>query len=350
MKFGLFYLPSFYPEVKREPQFYQEILEQVRFADAHGFHSVWLAEHHFLRHGGIIPSNFVLLAAMAVQTQRIRLGTGAVILPLNDPVRVAEQGAMVDCLSGGRLDLGIGRGFQKLEFDAFEVRMDEARARLEEGVEIVKKCWTQEEIVHQGRFRRFGPIRVYPKPVQKPHPPIWVACFLSRESFEWTATQGYNLLYVAYHVDPEVARERIGWYWKALKQSSGDWGQKEVLVCYHTYVAEPGTSVAQLKEIVARPLREYFQVAAEGFIPPDSESYAQYAKMRQQFQERANFDVVYPQRVLMGTPEQILERIQEIRALGATQIGLIPTFGTLPHEETMASLRRFVRYVLPHFQ
>ena len=174
-------------------------------------------EHHFLRHGGVIPSNFVLLAALAVQTHKIRLGTGAVILPFNDPVRVAEQGAMVDCLSNGRLELGVGRGVQKLEFDAFGVPMDEARARLEEGVEIVKKCWTQEEVEYQGRFRRFGPIRVYPKPVQKPHPPIWVACFLTRESFEWTAEHGYNLLYVAYHVDPEVARERIGWYVRALE-------------------------------------------------------------------------------------------------------------------------------------
>jgi alkanesulfonate monooxygenase SsuD/methylene tetrahydromethanopterin reductase-like flavin-dependent oxidoreductase (luciferase family) len=291
----------------------------------------------------------VLLAALAVQTHKIRLGTGAVILPFNDPVRVAEQGAMVDCLSNGRLELGVGRGFQKLEFDAFGVPMDEARARLEEGVEIVKKCWTQEEVEYQGRFRRFGPIRVYPKPVQKPHPPIWVACFLTRESFEWTAEHGYNLLYVAYHVDPEVARERIGWYVRALERSGQDPKQKEVLVCYHTYVAEPGTSVSRLKEIVERPLREYFQVAAEGFLPPD-ESYRHYADARQRFQESAHFDVVYPQRVLMGTPEQILERIREIHALGATQIGLIPTFGTLPHEETMASLQRFVKYVLPHFQ
>lgn len=350
VKFGLFYLPSFYPEVKREPQFYREMIEQVKFADEHGFDSAWFVEHHFLRHGGIIPSNFVFLAALAVQTQRIRLGTGAVILPFNDPVRVAEQGAMVDCLSQGRLELGVGRGFQKLEFDAFGVKMDDARARLEEGIEIVKACWTRETVEYHGRFRSFGPISIYPKPVQRPHPPIWVACFLSKESFEWTAQQGYNLLYVAYHVEPEVARERIAWYWEAVDRSGQSREGKEVLVCYHAYIAEPGTTVEDLKRIVARPLREYFQVAAEGFLPPDSESYRVYEEARQRFQERADFETAYPRRVLMGTPRQVIERIEEILDMGVTHIGLIPTFGTLSHEETMASLQRFVQYVLPHFR
>ena len=350
LKFGLFYLPSYYPRLKREPQFYQEMIEQVEFADRNGFDSAWFVEHHFLRHGGILPSNFVFLAALAMRTERIRLGTGAVVMPFNDPVRVAEQAAMIDCLSNGRFELGVGRGFQKLEFDAFDVRMDDARGRLEEGIEIVKECWTKDAVEFHGRFRDFGPVNIYPKPVQTPHPRIWVAAFLSRESFDYTAESGYNLLFVAYHMEPQVARERLQWYWEAIDRAGRRREDHEALVCYHTYVCEPGEDLEALKRVAAGPIREYFEVAAEGFIPPDSDSYAVYKSIRQQFQERANFDVVYPHRVLMGTPEQVVERIREVADMGANHICLIPTFGTLPHEKSMASLERFAKYVMPHFK
>lgn len=350
LKFGLFYLPSFYPNVKGPAQCYREMIEQVEYGDQHGFDSAWFVEHHFLRHGGILPSNFVFLTALAMRTRQIRLGTGAVVMPFNDPVRVAEQGAMLDCLSDGRLDLGVGRGFQKAEFDAFEVKMDEARERVEEGIEIVKACWTQAVVEFHGRFRNFGPITVIPKPVQKPHPPIWVACFLSKESFEYTAQQGYHLLFVAYHVEPDVARQRISWYWDAIDRAGRKREDHEALVCYHAYVTEPGEDLDSLKSVVAEPLHEYFATAAEGFIPPDSESYKAYQGVRQQFQERANFDVVYPKRLLMGTPDQVIARVEEVAAMGVNHICLIPTFGTLPHEESMASLERFVKYVLPHFR
>ena len=134
MKFGLFYLPTYLPTVRDAHAHYRNIVEQVVYADRIGFDYVWLVEHHFVRHGGLLPANYAFLSYLAARTERIRLATGATVLPLNDPVRVAEQAATLDQLSGGRFDLGIGRGFVRDEFDAFGSEMKDSRRRVEEGI------------------------------------------------------------------------------------------------------------------------------------------------------------------------------------------------------------------------
>ena len=141
MKFGLFYLPTYLPAVRDAQTHYRGIIEQVEFADQIGIDYAWIVEHHFVRHGGLFPSNFAFLSYLAGRTKRIRLGTGATVLPLNDPVRVAEQAATLDQLSQGRFDFGVGRGFIRDEFDIFGVDMKESRERVEEGVELVKQAW-----------------------------------------------------------------------------------------------------------------------------------------------------------------------------------------------------------------
>jgi len=121
VKFSLFHLPTFFPQFHpSEARFYQDMLEETDHAEALGFHGVWLAEHHFYNYGGHCPSVPVLGAAIAQRTKKLRIGSGIALLPLQDPIRVAEEFALLDCLSGGRVDFGIGRGFQKVEYDAFE--------------------------------------------------------------------------------------------------------------------------------------------------------------------------------------------------------------------------------------
>jgi len=118
---------------------YRGIIEQVELADRIGIDYAWLVEHHFVRHGGLFPANYAFLSYLAARTKRIRLGTGATVLPLNDPVRVAEQAATLDQLSQGRFDFGVGRGFIRDEFEAFGVDMKDSRERVEEGVALVNK-------------------------------------------------------------------------------------------------------------------------------------------------------------------------------------------------------------------
>src|ERR1700691_1073817 len=214
MKFGLFYLPTYLPDVRDAQTHYRGIIEQVEFADRIGIDYAWIVEHHFVRHGGLFPANYAFLSYLAARTKRIRLGTGATVLPLNDPVRVAEQAATLDEPSQGRFDFGVGRGFIRDEFDIFGVDMKDSRERVEEGVELVKQAWAGPTMEFNSKFRPpLSGLPLLPPIYQKPHPPICVAC----------------------HVDHPVAVERIGWYRSALQKYGRKLADHEVCCVYHAH-------------------------------------------------------------------------------------------------------------------
>src|SRR4029434_6607482 len=174
MKFGLFQSVQL-PEPEAQVQYYQEALQQVRWAEQLGFHSVWFTEHHFSRHG-IVPASLTVLAYLAGVTTSIRLGTAVAVLPFHNPIQLAEQAATVDLLSNGRLDLGVGRGYQWGEFHKFDVPMEEATRRFEEAMDVLTKAGTATEpFDHRGEFWSVDGMTLHPRPVQTPHPPLWVA-------------------------------------------------------------------------------------------------------------------------------------------------------------------------------
>jgi natural product biosynthesis luciferase-like monooxygenase protein len=347
MKFGLFYLPTYVPQVRDVSTHFDNIVEQVLFADRIGIDYAWMVEHHFVRHGGLCAGNFAFLSYLAAKTQRIRLGTGATVLPLNDPVRVAEMAATLDQLSKGRFDLGIGRGFLRDEFDTFGVPMSETRERLEEGIELVKRAWADPVLNFKSRFRPpIENISVLPRVYQQPRPPIWVACFLTPESFAWTAAEGYNLLYVAYHVDSKTAGERMHWYIDELPKHGRRVADHEVACCYHAHFTAED-DVARLKSLVEKPMVEYTGAGVEAARrPPDPTAYKGYAA-REDYQRQAAFETYYPDHVLMGSPGPVLERIKHMRSLGVTQLMLIVDFGSLAQRDIMRSLEVFARDILP---
>ena len=348
MKFGLFYLPTYLPGLRDAQSHYRGIIEQVEFADRIGIDYAWIVEHHFVRHGGLFPANYVFLSYLAARTKRIRLGTGATVLPLNDPVRVAEQAATLDQLSQGRFDFGVGRGFIRDEFDIFGVDMKDSRERVEEGVELIKQAWAGPTMEFQSKFRpQLSGLPLLPPIYQKPHPPIWVACLMSPESFEWTAQEGYNLLYVAYHVDHPVAVERIGWYRSALQKNGRNVADHEICCVYHAHFLDSDDD-AKLQQIVHGPMSEYAAAGLEAARkPPDPVAYKGYER-REAGQRDFGFNAYFPGRVVMGGPKQVIERIHVLRDIGITQIGLLVDFGSLPQEEIMRSLRIFADRVLPH--
>jgi len=347
MKFGLFYLPTHVPEVTDVATHFDNIVEQVLFADRIGIDYVWMVEHHFVRHGGLCAANYAFLAYLAAKTARIRLGTGATVLPLNDPVRVAEMAATLDQLSKGRFDLGIGRGFLRDEFDAFGVPMRETRERVEEGIELVKRAWSDPVLTFTSKFRPpIEGLTILPRVYQKPHPPIWNACFLSPESFVWTAQQGFNLLYVAYHVDSETAGQRVHWYLDELPRFGRKVEDHEVCCCYHAHFTER-EDAALLRSLVEKPMAEYTSAGVEAATkPPDPIAYKGYAA-REDYQKQAAFENYFPDRVLMGDPDSVLERIKRLKAMGITQLALIVDFGSLQQPAIMRSLEVFARDILP---
>ena len=347
MKFGLFYLPTYIPAAKDAATHFDNIIEQVVFADKVGIDYAWMVEHHFVTHGGLCASNYSLLSYLAAKTSRIRLGSGATVMPLNDPIRVAEQGATLDQLSKGRFDLGVGRGFIRDEFDAFGVPMAESRDRVEEGITLVKQAWSGERLTLKPAYRPpIDDLQVLPPLYSKKPPPIWNACFLSPESFEWTADQGYNLLYVAYHVDSKTAEERIHWYLDALPKYGRRAEDVEVCTAYHAHFVD-SADPAHLASIVEQPMSEYTRagvVAARK--PPDPTAYKGYTA-REDYQRQSNFNLYYPDRVLMGNRDQALARITHMRKMGITQIAMLVDFGSLQQTAIMKSLEIFARDILP---
>ena len=347
MKFGLFYLPTYLPETRDAHTHYHNMVEQVVYADRIGIDYAWMVEHHFVRHGGLLPANYAFLSYLAGRTERIRLGTGATILPLNDPVRVAEQAAALDQLSKGRFDFGVGRGFIRDEFDAFGVPMKESRERVEEGVALIRKAWSEPTLEFEGGFRPpMTGLPILPPVYQKPHPPIWVACLLSPESFEWTAREGHNLLYVAYHVDHDIAVERIGWYRDALTRSGRRIEDHEICCVYHAHFRAEDDD-ARLEAAVHTAMSEYATAGLEATRrPADPVAYKGY-EQRDAGQRKFTFESYFPGRVLMGGPDQAVERIKVLADIGITQIGMLVDFGSLPQEEIMRSLEIFGKEVLP---
>src|SRR5206468_2861046 len=186
MKFAMFTL-SERPEGCSAADVYHRVIEQAEAADELGFEAMWLAEHHFTDYG-ITPSPAVLGTAIAGRTRRLRIGTGVAILPFHDPRRLAEDYAMLDVLSEGRLDFGVGRGYQPAEFAGFGVSMADSRARFNEALQIIEGLWTNDVFSYHGDHFRFDDLSLYPRQVQAP-PPIWMAA-VSPESFDLAAQAG----------------------------------------------------------------------------------------------------------------------------------------------------------------
>jgi len=191
MKFAMFSLMQ-WPEDRTEQDVFRNEIEQAVEAERQGYDAVWLAEHHFSRYG-IGPSLHLTAAHIAAKTKRIRIGTAVTILPFYHPIRVAEELAMIDHMSQGRLDWGTGRGYQGHEFAGFQVDISKSHLIFREQLEIIKGCWTQERFGYKGDFYNFEPVPCLPKPYQKPHPPVWIAA-LSPSTVEWCGDHGYPIL------------------------------------------------------------------------------------------------------------------------------------------------------------
>ena len=210
MKFGLFYqLPC--ATTQDATARYQETIEQIVYAEKLGFDTAWLAELHFNPSFSIMPAPLLLAAALAQRTTRIRLGTAVLLLPLQHPLRTAEEAAVVDLLSQGRLELGVGRGMIAIHFQGFNVAREESRDRFEEALTIIKHAWTQETVQFDGKYFHVPETAVVPKPLQKPHPPLRIAAN-SPETAVFAGEHGYPV-FVASPINPGAKlAEQVGRY------------------------------------------------------------------------------------------------------------------------------------------
>ena len=187
MQVGLFTIVPWHESLTAE-QSLRDALEQIALADQLGLDEVWLGEHRFSRHG-LLSGFFTFAGHVAARTTRLRIGTAVVVLPLHNPILVAEELAMLDVLSGGRLEVGIGSGYQRQEFEGIGVDMEESRERFREATEVIRQAWTEEKLTFHGKYTQVDNLWVIPKPLQKPHPPLYVAISTSPETVEWAASR-----------------------------------------------------------------------------------------------------------------------------------------------------------------
>ena len=177
IRFGLWY-DFRNPSQWRQPsdRLYAETLDQIAWGESHGFDDVWLSEHHFIE-DGYLPSIMPMAAAIAARTKRIRISSGVLLMPFHNPVRLAEDIAVVDVISGGRFELGVGVGFKHEEFEGFGVPFKERGARTNQSLEIIRRLLGGETVTFKSEFFDFKNVKVTPEPIQRPHPPIWLGGF-----------------------------------------------------------------------------------------------------------------------------------------------------------------------------
>jgi alkanesulfonate monooxygenase SsuD/methylene tetrahydromethanopterin reductase-like flavin-dependent oxidoreductase (luciferase family) len=206
MKTGVLQFFS-WPERRTDlAQVYARALERIETMDRTGYDAVWLAEHHFSSFS-VCPSVHMMGMLAAARTTRLRIGTAVSLAPFYHPLRLAEEVALLDVLSGGRVNWGAGRGFARVEFENFGVPPEESNSRFRESVEIVLRAWQDERLHFAGTHFRFDGVEVLPKPMQQPHPPVWVAA-TSEGALDWAAGRGFSILMDPHASAPELGRKR----------------------------------------------------------------------------------------------------------------------------------------------
>ena len=350
MKFGYFTLtdnPPGYGERRRDPnQFLTEVLEEAVHADEIGLNSVWLPEHHFGLFG-ILGATSTALGYLAAKTKRVLLAPATTVLPCNHPVQLAEQFNTLDLLSNGRAVFSAGRGYDRREYEAFGVPFEESRERFDEGMLLVQKAMAEENFTFQGKFHQVpDPITVLPRPVQKPHPPIYVAAF-SRPTMEMAARNGFNVIFAPFAASmmfgslAEAAAE-----FRRLSKDAG-YPDSKVMCSYFFGMADDAAAELRFKERV----HHYLQSVTPAFpgdpatAPPH---IAYFVEIVRRLMTMAPSDLG-ERSVVTGDAERCIKQLKAVEDAGISECILYFNVGLYPHVETMRMMDRFVKEVAPAF-
>ena len=326
---------------------YDEHLAEIELMEELGFDEVWLAEHHFSYYG-MLPSPNLLMANLAARTQRLRMGAMILTLPFYEPIRLAEEITMLDHLSHGRLNVGIGSGVAR-EFVRRGLQVEDAKPRFFEAFDVLLKALTQERFDHDGQFWHYRDAPLEPRPLQQPYPPFYVAAS-SAETVRWSAER--RLPIAQMNSKHAQVREAFAAYRAALGSSNGTpaLGQPSVRLFRPTYVAE--TTEQALAE-AERGYFRFFQLFSDDEDPqygtpsPENWRYHTGKALRRlgphTFEE---FDA--DPYVIVGDPDRVAAKLQHIQQDIAPDafVGNF-AFGTLTHEQVSRSLRLFAQEVMP---
>ncbi|MFD5654884.1 LLM class flavin-dependent oxidoreductase [Streptomyces sp. NPDC127039] len=327
------------PERSDAEALFTELFEDAVWADGAGFDGLWVTEHHFSTYS-LTSSPLLLLAQVAALAPRLRIGTSVLVLPLWDPVRLACDVSTLDVLSGGRLDVGIGRGYQPHEFRVFGREPDDSRARYEETALVLRKLLSERDAFFAGAFHRIdAPATVLPRVAQRPHPPVWAAA-LSPDSVAFAVREGFHFMVNAAMPEPAVL-DHCRAVRRSLAAVEVPEAEREIAVNRFVYVGtDPATRRLAVRE-VARQLATS-RALAEGGVPLGGA--APYPRV----EELGAEELAAAENLLVaGSADEVTRRLARLTEVGVSYVIAGFRFGRFPARAARESMRVFAQECLP---
>jgi alkanesulfonate monooxygenase SsuD/methylene tetrahydromethanopterin reductase-like flavin-dependent oxidoreductase (luciferase family) len=350
MEFGLQFFPDVRPEQKSAAQYFDESLRLVDFADEFGYSHVRIVEHYFHHWGGYTPNPIVFLSAAAQRTRHARMVTGAVLPVFNHPLKLAGEIAMLDALSGGRLDIGFARAFLPHEFKAFGIDMDESVARFEEGVEQIRALLEKPVVSSDGRFHSFQNVTSLPRPTQQPRPPFYLAAVGTPQSFARAGQLGYGLMAIP-GVGASTA-ELLRIYRDAWAEAGHPGKPRVMLACFMFCHEDSEEAVRIARGPIERHFQSIYDAMLDFVLGHSSTDYAGYQKMADKIRQETFESQLEHRAAFVGTPEQIIAQLTafEEEMEGCDEVSLQVNFNDLSYEDAERSVKLFGARVMPHFK
>ncbi|HEX6372879.1 MAG TPA: LLM class flavin-dependent oxidoreductase [Longimicrobium sp.] len=350
MEFGISFLPDAGPAVRAPADYFADALELAAMADAGGLRAVKMTEHYLHAYGGYCPSPLGFLAAVAARTDRIRLMTGCILPAFHHPLQIASDAAMVDALSGGRLEVGFARAYLPYEFAAFGVPLDESRARFEATIDAVVRLWTEPEVNVETPFFRLAAATSLPRPTQRPHPPVWCAAVRTPESFEWGGRRGFGLLVSALRAPDHALPGMIAAYRRTYREHHPHApGGERVAISVPLFVAPSDARAARESTPYLRHYLGVWAGAAGAWEGVEGKDYPGYAGMAAVIRAATPEGMRRERSAVVGSPARVREVAQWLaEVVGVDEVLWQLDFGSMPHELASRSLALFLDEVLPH--
>ncbi len=334
MKFGLYSSIANPPGGEHLDRSIDEVIAEAQLAEASGFDSCFFGEHHQDK-DGFLPSPLIVATAVAARTQRLRVGTSVILLPLHHPVRVAEDVITLDLVSKGRVILGVGIGYQASDFHAFAVPMEHRLTLFEEGVEVVRRCWTGEPFTFRGKHYTLEDVRIRPRPYQQPSPPLWIGASVP------AAVRRAGHLADAFVGTPSTTLEGAMRLVDAYRDAARQAGRRpQVVLMRDAWVADTRAEADLVygPEVMAA-YRYYWQHRLSEFrnIPPGTEF---------------TLENLAPDRLILGDPETCVREFHRWHDATGADYWLLRLrhahSGGPAHDKIMGAIKLFGDKVLPH--
>ena len=348
MEFGLFVeFPS--REGTTQAQIFKDSMELIQAAEDSGSEGVWLAEYHFDPGRSVLSAPVTVAGAVAARTKKVKIGLAVHVLPLRNPVQIAEEIATLDHLSDGRLDFGIGRAAFPRIYQGYGFDYAESRDRFDECLEIILRSWTEERFSFKGKFYQYDDLCVVPKPLQKPHPPIRIGA-TSADTFEMVGRMGYPIFINPSRVATLLDLKPLVADFHQARKKAGHTGSVDVGLRVPVYVAETKEKAySEPKEStmfqMQRLINVITQSIGEAGISAGDDRAAQAERLK-----AMTYEDVLANMVVYGTPESVVERLQELQEeLGLTQVIYEVNFGcNVPLEHQIKAVRLINEKVAPN--